>query len=270
MGQKVNPHGLRVGVIKDWDSRWFTTDKKEFGALLLEDHNIRKFLKKKLYSSGVAKIEIERSANKIKLDLHVAKPGVVIGRAGAGIEALKAELEKMTKKNIIVNIVEVRAIDRNAQLVAENIALAIERRVAFRRAMKQAVQRALKSGAKGIKVAASGRLGGAEMARTEGYSEGNVPLQTLRSDIDYGFAEADTTYGKIGIKVWICNGEVLPTKNGINPREERKDNRRDRRDNKRDNRRRDSRGTDRRGQRPQQGQRPQGQRPQRTENKGNK
>ena len=251
MGQKVNPHGLRVGVIKDWDSRWFTTDKKEFGALLLEDHNIRKFLKNKLYSAGVAKIEIERSANKIKLDLHVAKPGVVIGRAGAGIEALKAELEKMTKKNIIVNIVEVKAIDKNAQLVAENIALAIERRVAFRRAMKQAVQRALKSGAKGIKVAASGRLGGAEMARTEGYSEGNVPLQTLRSDIDYGFAEADTTYGKIGIKVWICNGEVLPTKNGINPREERKDNRRDRRDNKRDNRRRDSRGTDRRGQRPQ-------------------
>ena len=170
MGQKVNPHGLRVGVIKDWDSRWFTTDKKEFGALLLEDHNIRKFLKNKLYSAGVAKIEIERSANKIKLDLHVAKPGVVIGRAGAGIEALKAELEKMTKKNIIVNIVEVKAIDKNAQLVAENIALAIERRVAFRRAMKQAVQRALKAGAKGIKVAASGRLGGAEMARTEGYS----------------------------------------------------------------------------------------------------
>ena len=261
MGQKVNPHGLRVGVIKDWDSRWFTTDKKEFGALLLEDHNIRKFLKNKLYSAGVAKIEIERSANKVKLDLHVAKPGVVIGRAGAGIEALKAELEKMTKKNIIVNIVEVRAIDKNAQLVAENIALAIERRVAFRRAMKQAVQRALKAGAKGIKVAASGRLGGAEMARTEGYSEGNVPLQTLRSDIDYGFAEADTTYGKIGIKVWICNGEVLPTKNGINPREERKDNRRDRRDNKRDNRRRDSRGNGR-GQRPQ--------RPQRTENKENK
>ena len=261
MGQKVNPHGLRVGVIKDWDSRWFTTDKKEFGALLLEDHNIRKFLKNKLYSAGVAKIEIERSANKIKLDLHVAKPGVVIGRAGAGIEAVKAELEKMTKKNIIVNIVEVKAIDKNAQLVAENIALAIERRVAFRRAMKQAVQRALKAGAKGIKVAASGRLGGAEMARTEGYSEGNVPLQTLRSDIDYGFAEADTTYGKIGIKVWICNGEVLPTKNGINPREERKDNRRDRRDNKRDNRRRDSRGNGR-GQRPQ--------RPQRTENKENK
>ena len=261
MGQKVNPHGLRVGVIKDWDSRWFTTDKKEFGNLLLEDHNVRNFLKKRLYSAGVAKIEIERSANKLKLDLHVAKPGVVIGKAGAGIDALKAELEKMTKKTVIVNIVEVRNPDKDAQLVAENIALAIERRVAFRRAMKQAVQRALKAGAKGIKVAASGRLGGAEMARTEGYSEGNVPLQTLRSDIDYGFAEADTTYGKIGIKVWICNGEVLPTKNGINPREERKDNRRDRRDNKRDNRRRDSRGNGR-GQRPQ--------RPQRTENKENK
>ena len=271
MGQKVNPHGLRVGVIKDWDSRWFTTDKKEFGALLLEDHNIRKFLKNKLYSAGVAKIEIERSANKLKLDLHVAKPGVVIGRAGAGIEALKAELEKMTKKNVIVNIVEVKSIDKNAQLVAENIALAIERRVAFRRAMKQAIQRALKSGAKGIKVAASGRLGGAEMARTEGYSEGNVPLQTLRSDIDYGFAEADTTYGKIGIKVWVCNGEVLPTKNGVNPREERRNDRRNnkRNDRRNDNRRNNSRGNDRgnnRGQRPQ-GQRPQ--RPQRTENKEN-
>ena len=268
MGQKVNPHGLRVGVIKDWDSRWFTTDKKEFGNLILEDHNVRKFLKNKLYSAGVAKIEIERSANKLKLDLHVAKPGVVIGRAGAGIEALKAELEKMTKKNVIVNIVEVRSIDKNAQLVAENIALAIERRVAFRRAMKQAIQRALKSGAKGIKVSASGRLGGAEMARTEGYSEGNVPLQTLRSDIDYGFAEADTTYGKIGIKVWVCNGEVLPTKNGVNPREERRNDRRNnkRNDRRNDNRRNNSRGNDRGNNR---GQRPQGQRPQRTENKEN-
>ena len=271
MGQKVNPHGLRVGVIKDWDSRWFATDKKEFGNLLLEDHNIRKFLKKRLYSAGVAKIEIERSANKIKMDLHVAKPGVVIGRAGAGIEALKAELEKMTKKTIIVNIVEVRSTDKNAQLVAENIALAIERRVAFRRAMKQAIQRAMKSGAKGIKVSASGRLGGAEMARTEGYSEGNVPLQTLRADIDYGFAEADTTYGKIGIKVCICNGEVLPTRDGVNPREESRKS--DRRDNKRDNRRNDRRGNDRRGNDNRgnyRGQRPQGgSRPQRTENKGN-
>ncbi|CEH36118.1 30S ribosomal protein S3 [Romboutsia lituseburensis] len=278
MGQKVNAHGLRVGVIKDWDSRWFVSDKKEFGNLLLEDHNVRKFLKNRLYSAGVAKIEIERSANKMKLDLHVAKPGVVIGRAGAGIDALKAELEKMTKKTVIVNIVEVRNPDKDAQLVAENIALAIERRVAFRRAMKQAIQRAMKSGVKGIKVSASGRLGGAEMARTEGYSEGNVPLQTLRSDINYGFAEANTTYGKTGIKVWICNGEVLPTRNGVNPREDRRDNRRnDRRDNKRNDRRdnrrndrrgNDNRGTNNRGARPQ-GQRPQGSRPQRTENKGN-
>ena len=247
MGQKVNPHGLRVGVIKDWDSRWFATDKKEFGNLLLEDHNVRKFLKNKLYSAGVAKIEIERSANKIKLDLHVAKPGVVIGKGGAGIDALKAELEKMTKKTIIVNIVEVRNPDKDAQLVAENIALAIERRVAFRRAMKQAIQRAMKSGV---------RLGGAEMARTEGYSEGNVPLQTLRSDIEYGFAEANTTYGKTGIKVWICNGEVLPTRNGVNPREDRRDNnRRDRRDNRRNDRRDNNRRNNR------------GPRPQRTENK---
>ena len=256
MGQKVNPHGLRVGVIKDWDSRWFATDKKEFGNLLLEDHNVRKFLKNKLYSAGVAKIEIERSANKIKLDLHVAKPGVVIGKGGAGIDALKAELEKMTKKTIIVNIVEVRNPDKDAQLVAENIALAIERRVAFRRAMKQAIQRAMKSGVKGIKVSASGRLGGAEMARTEGYSEGNVPLQTLRSDIEYGFAEANTTYGKTGIKVWICNGEVLPTRNGVNPREDRRDkNKRDRRDNRRNDRRDNNRRNNR------------GPRPQRTENK---
>lgn len=256
MGQKVNPHGLRVGVIKDWDSRWFATDKKEFGNLLLEDHNVRKFLKNKLYSAGVAKIEIERSANKIKLDLHVAKPGVVIGKGGAGIDALKAELEKMTKKTIIVNIVEVRNPDKDAQLVAENIALAIERRVAFRRAMKQAIQRAMKSGVKGIKVSASGRLGGAEMARTEGYSEGNVPLQTIRSDIEFGFAEANTTYGKTGIKVWICNGEVLPTRNGVNPREDRRDNnRRDRRDNRRNDRRDNNRRNNR------------GPRPQRTENK---
>ena len=268
MGQKVNPHGLRVGVIKDWDSRWFTTDKKEFGNLLLEDHNVRNFLKKRLYSAGVAKIEIERSANKLKLDLHVAKPGVVIGKAGAGIDALKAELEKMTKKTVIVNIVEVRNPDKDAQLVAENIALAIERRVAFRRAMKQAIQRAMKSGVKGIKVSASGRLGGAEMARTEGYSEGNVPLQTLRADINYGFAEANTTYGKTGIKVWICNGEVLPTKNGVNPREDRRNDRRDnKRNDRRDNRRNNRRGNDNRGNN--RGQRPQGSRPQRTENKGN-
>ncbi len=244
MGQKVNPHGLRVGVIKDWDSRWFANDRKEFGEFLKEDNTLRTHLKKELYSAGLAKIEIERSANKIKMDLHVAKPGVVIGKGGAGIEALKAKLEKMTKKTVILNIIEVRNIDKNAQLVAENIAQAIERRIAFRRAMKQAVQRTMKSGAKGIKVSASGRLGGAEMARTEGYSEGNVPLQTLRSDIEYGFAEANTTYGKIGIKVWICNGEILPGRNLSTEREEKKAERKNARDNKRN-----SRGNDRKGNR---------------------
>ena len=242
MGQKVNQHGLRVGVIKDWDSRWFANDRKEFGEFLKEDHVLRTSLKKELYSAGLAKIEIERSANKIKMDLHVAKPGVVIGKGGAGIEALKKRLETMTGKTVILNIIEVRNIDRDAQLVAENIAQAIERRIAFRRAMKQAVQRTMKSGAKGIKVSASGRLGGAEMARTEGYSEGNVPLQTLRSDIDYGFAEADTTYGKIGIKVWICNGEILPGRNVSIEREEKKAERRNGRDN-----RRGGKGNDRRG-----------------------
>lgn len=244
MGQKVNPHGLRVGVIKDWDSRWFANDKKEFGAFIKEDNVLRKHLKKELYSAGLAKIEIERSANKVKMDLHVAKPGVVIGKGGAGIEALKKELEKMTGKAVILNIIEVRNIDRDAQLVAENIAQAIERRIAFRRAMKQAVGRTMKSGAKGIKVSASGRLGGAEMARTEGYSEGNVPLQTLRSDIEYGFAEANTTYGKIGIKVWICNGEILPGRNLSTEREEKRAEMRNGRDNKRN-----GRGNDRRGNR---------------------
>ena len=244
MGQKVNPHGLRVGVIKDWDSRWFANDKKEFGAFIKEDYVLRKHLKKELYSAGLAKIEIERSANKIKMDLHVAKPGVVIGKGGAGIEALKKALEKMTGKTVILNIIEVRNIDRDAQLVAENIAQAIERRIAFRRAMKQAVGRTMKSGAKGIKVSASGRLGGAEMARTEGYSEGNVPLQTLRSDIEYGFAEANTTYGKIGIKVWICNGEILPGRNLSTEREEKRAEMRNGRDNKRN-----GRGNDRRGNR---------------------
>ena len=203
---------------------------------------LRTSLKKELYSAGLAKIEIERSANKIKMDLHVAKPGVVIGKGGAGIEALKKRLETMTGKTVILNIIEVRNIDRDAQLVAENIAQASERRIAFRRAMKQSVQRTMKSGAKGIKVSASGRLGGAEMARTEGYSEGNVPLQTLRSDIDYGFAEADTTYGKIGIKVWICNGEILPGRNVSIEREEKKADRRNGRDN-----RRNGKGNDRRG-----------------------
>lgn len=213
MGQKVNPHGLRVGVIKDWDSRWFAK-KDEFAAFIKEDHKIRKVLKAKLYTAGVPKIEIERAAKKIVLNISTAKPGMVIGRGGQGIEELKAEIQKMTGKKVFINIVEVKNPEKDAQLVAENIAQALERRIAFRRAMKQAMQRALRSGAKGIKVATSGRLGGAEMARTEGYSEGNVPLQTLRADIDYGFAEADTTYGKLGIKVWINHGEVLPTRNG--------------------------------------------------------
>lgn len=249
MGQKVNPHGLRVGVIKDWDSRWFANDRKEFGEFLKEDHVLRTYLKKELYSAGLAKIEIERSANKVKMDLHVAKPGVVIGKGGAGIEALKAKLEKLTGKSVILNIIEVRNIDRDAQLVAENIAQAIERRIAFRRAMKQAVGRTMKSGAKGIKVSASGRLGGAEMARTEGYSEGNVPLQTLRSDIEYGFAEANTTYGKIGIKVWICNGEILPGRNLSTEREEKKLERKNGRDKKNSGRggERKGRNNDRRG-----------------------
>ncbi|OPJ54889.1 30S ribosomal protein S3 [Alkalithermobacter paradoxus] len=236
MGQKVNPHGLRVGVIKDWDSRWFA-NKKEFASLLLEDHQIRKALKAKLNTAGVSKIEIERAASKVKINLFVAKPGMVIGKGGAGIEALKNEMENMTKKSVVININEVKNPERDAQLVAENIALAIERRVAFRRAMKQGIQRAMKAGAKGIKVATSGRLGGAEMARTEGYSEGNVPLQTLRADIQYGFAEANTTYGKIGVKVWICNGEVLPTRNGATPRVEEPKKRNDRKDNKKNDRR---------------------------------
>lgn len=248
MGQKVNPHGLRVGVIKDWDSRWFANDRKEFSEFLKEDYVLRTFLKKELYAAGLAKTEIERSANKVKIDLHVAMPGVVIGKGGESIEQLKVTLEKMTGKTVIINIIEVKNSDRDATLVAEKIAQAIERRVAFRRAMKQAVQRTMKSGAKGIKVSASGRLGGAEMARTEGYSEGNVPLQTLRSDIDYGFAEANTTYGKIGIKVWICNGEVLPGRNLAAEREEKKAERRNGRDNKRNGRngRGDRRNNDRR------------------------
>jgi len=213
MGQKVNPHGFRVGINKDWDSKWFA-NKGDFAAFLHEDAIIRKHLKKKLNLSGVPKIEIERSGNKVKLNIHTAKPGMVIGKGGQGIEEIKAEVQKMTDKQVFVNIIEVRNPEKDAQLVAENIALALERRVAFRRAMKQAMQRAMRSGAKGIKVSTSGRLGGAEMARTEGYSEGNVPLHTLRADIDYGFAEADTTYGKLGIKVWICKGEILPTRQG--------------------------------------------------------
>ncbi len=211
MGQKVNPHGMRVGIIKDWDSKWFA-EKKSFGDLLVEDFKIRKYVKDKLYIAGISKIEIERAANRIKVSIHTAKPGMVIGKGGSGVEQLKAELEKLTKKSVIVNVEEIKQPELDAQLVAENIAAQIERRISFRRAMKQAIQRTMKAGALGVKTAVSGRLGGADMARTEGYSEGTIPLQTLRADIDYGFAEADTTYGKIGVKVWIYKGEVLPTK----------------------------------------------------------
>ena len=210
MGQKVNPHGLRVGVIKDWDSKWYADE--QFSDYLVEDYNIRKFLKKKLFSSGVSKIEIERAAGRVKLVLYTAKPGVVIGRGGAEIEVTKKELSKLTGKKVLVDIKEIKKPDKDAQLVAENIALQLENRVSFRRAMKSCMSRTMKSGALGIKAACSGRLGGADMARTEFYSEGTIPLQTLRADIDYGFAEADTTYGKVGVKVWIYKGEVLPTK----------------------------------------------------------
>ena len=210
MGQKVNPHGIRVGVIKDWDSKWYAD--AEFADYLVEDYDIRKYLKKKLYSAGVSKIEIERQSDRIKVILYTAKPGVVIGKGGAEIEVTKQELAKMTGKKVSVDIKEIKKPDRDAQLVAENIAQQLENRITFRRAMKSCMSRTMKSGALGIKASCSGRLGGADMARTEFYSEGTIPLQTLRADIDYGFAEADTTYGKLGVKVWIYKGEVLPTK----------------------------------------------------------
>ena len=211
MGQKVNPHGLRVGVIKDWESRWFADDEN-FSDNLVEDYKIREFLKKKLYTAGISKIEIERTAKFVKVNVYAAKPGIIIGKGGAGAESLKADVTKLIGKDVNINIVEVKAISTDAQLVAEDIASQLERRISFRKAMKQCMQKAMKSGALGIKTAVSGRLGGADMARTEFYKEGTVPLQTLRADIDYGFAEADTTYGKIGVKVWIYKGEVLPTK----------------------------------------------------------
>ena len=209
MGQKVNPHGVRVGVIKDWDSKWYA-NSKDYSNYLVEDYNIRKMLKKKLYASGISKIEIERTPKFVKVNVFTAKPGIVIGKGGAGAESIKADLQKMINKDVNLNIVEVKDIDTNAQLVAENIAGQLERRISFRRAMKQCMQKTMKAGALGIKTAVSGRLGGADMARTEFYKEGTIPLQTLRADIDYGFAEADTTYGKIGVKVWIYKGEVLP------------------------------------------------------------
>ena len=208
MGQKVNPHGLRVGVIKNWDSRWFAKDA-QFGDLLVEDYNIRKVLKKKLYDAGVAAIEIERTTKDVKIILQVARPGLVIGKGGELIEKLQAEMSKMIAKPVKISIIELKNHDTNAQLVAENIASQLEKRISFRRAMKQSMGRAMRMGAKGIKTCCSGRLGGAEIARTEHYHEGTIPLQTLRADIDYGFAEANTTYGKIGVKVWIYKGEVL-------------------------------------------------------------
>ena len=208
MGQKVNPHGFRVGVIKNWDSRWFAKDEV-FGDTLVEDYNLRKYLKAKLASAGVPKIEIERTAQRVRLHIHCAKPGVVIGAKGSEIEKLRLECQKMLGKPVVINIVEIKNPDLNATLIAENIAGQLEKRVSFRRAMKLCIGRAMRSGAKGIKVMVSGRLGGAEIARSEQYHEGTIPLQTIRADIDYGFAEADTTYGRIGVKVWLYKGEVL-------------------------------------------------------------
>ena len=210
MGQKVNPHGMRVGVIKDWDSRWYA--EADFADNLIEDHKIRTYLQKRLYRAGVSKIEIERASDRVKIIVFTAKPGVVIGKGGSEIEKVKAEVQKMTAKKVFVDIKEVKRPDREAQLVAESIAQQLENRVSFRRAMKSTMSRSMKAGVLGIKTAVGGRLGGADIARTEFYSEGTIPLQTLRADIDYGFAEADTTYGKLGVKVWIYKGEVLPTK----------------------------------------------------------
>ena len=212
MGQKVNPHGLRVGVIKDWDSNWYADG--DFADNLVEDYEIRKFLKNRLYNAGISKIKIERTSDRVRINLFTAKPGLVIGKGGAEIEKVKEEVQKLSSKKVFVDVKDIKKPDRDAQLVAENIAQQLEGRVSFRRAMKSAMSRTMKSGAFGIKAAVSGRLGGADMARTEFYSEGTIPLQTLRADIDYGFAEADTTYGKVGVKVWIYNGEILPTKEG--------------------------------------------------------
>ena len=241
MGQKVNPKGYRVGVIKDWDSKWFA-DKKDFSDLLVEDVKIREFIKKQAYEAGIADIEIERAVNNLKITIFTGKPGMVIGRGGAGVEELKNKLEKIAPgKRIIINVEEIKYQDLSAQLVAENIANQLENRIAFRRAMKQSIQRTMRAGAKGIKTMVSGRLGGADMARSEGYSEGTIPLQTLRANIDYGFAEADTEYGKIGCKVWIYKGEVLPgekaerepkLKQAPNNRRKKRNNRRPNRNNK--------------------------------------
>ncbi len=211
MGQKVNPHGLRVGVIKNWDAKWYA-DANQFGDLLVEDHKIRTFLKEKLYQAGISKIEIERAAGRIKVIIMTAKPGIIIGKEAVGVKMLKDELQAMTNAKVSLNIMEVKRPEKDAQLVAENIAQQLENRASFRRALKQAIGRAMKAGAKGIKTMVGGRVGGAEIARSESYNEGNLPLQTLRANIDYGFAEANTAYGKLGVKVWVNHGEVLPTK----------------------------------------------------------
>ena len=240
MGQKVNPHGFRVGVIKNWDSRWFANDKV-FGDTLVEDYNLRKYLKKTLFTAGIAKIEIERDDKRVRLHIHCAKPGMVIGRNGSEIEKLRATCQQMLGKPVVINIVEIKNPDANAQLVAENIASQLEKRTSFRRAMKQASGRTMRLGARGIKIQCGGRLGGAEIARTEHYHEGTIPMQTLRADIDYGFWEANTTYGKIGVKVWIYKGEVLSEVN--RPDGSRRDDRRPpRREGRRDDRRGDRRG----------------------------
>ena len=246
MGQKVNPHGLRVGVIKNWDSRWFTSDEA-FGDTLVSDYKIRKYLKNELQGAGVPKIEIERDSHRVRVFIHCAKPGMVIGKGGSEIEKYKAAITKMVDgKHVDVNVVEVRQPDLNAQLVAENICLQLEKRVAFRRAMKMAIRNTMRLGAKGIKISCAGRLGGAEIAKTEHYHDGTIPLQTLRADIDYGFWEANTTYGKIGVKVWIYNGEIL---NEVNRPGAAREERRDRRDNRGDRRgdRRGNRGERREG-----------------------
>ncbi|MGI6028347.1 MAG: 30S ribosomal protein S3 [Candidatus Heteroscillospira sp.] len=243
MGQKVNPHGLRVGVIKDWDSRWYARNDK-VGDLIVEDYNIRKYLKETLYSAGVPKIEIERDNSKVRIFIHCSRPGVVIGKGGAEIERLRQTMEKRIGKPVALSIVEVRTPDVNAQLVAENIASQLERRIGFRRAMKNAMGRAMRMGARGIKIMCSGRIGGAEIARTEQYHEGTIPLQTLRADIEYGFAEAATTYGRIGVKVWIYKGEILSQTLRTTPRTMDMNRRDDRRRN--DRRRDDRRGGDRR------------------------
>lgn len=232
MGQKVNAFGFRVGVIKDWNAKWYANDKN-YADYLIEDHKLRTYIKTTQYQAGISKVVIERFGNKVRIHIYTAKPGMIIGKGGAGIDALKAELEKMIGKTVYINIVEVKNIDLDAQLIAENIAAQLERRISFRRAMKQAMQRTMRAGAKGIKTLVSGRLNGAEIARKEGYAQGNVPMQTLRADISYGFAEADTTYGKLGVKVWVNKGEILTGREDVLADAQKQDDNRGRRNNRR-------------------------------------